>query len=92
MVGIALFPPCWCHSSKEKWGGEGYGGVTGCLDDSLSFNANTEERVEVLPDEKPGCHKNNGVIVSNSSCMYLCGEHYVSLWLNDLWMFDIDMH
>eukprot|EP00579_Thalassiosira_antarctica_P000267 CAMPEP_0201870066 /NCGR_PEP_ID=MMETSP0902-20130614/3321_1 /ASSEMBLY_ACC=CAM_ASM_000551 /TAXON_ID=420261 /ORGANISM="Thalassiosira antarctica, Strain CCMP982" /LENGTH=584 /DNA_ID=CAMNT_0048395639 /DNA_START=35 /DNA_END=1789 /DNA_ORIENTATION=- len=70
----------------------GYGGGTGRLDDfySFSFDANTWERVEVLSDEKPGCRENNGVVIGDSSRMYLFGGYNGSSWLNDLWMFDID--
>ena len=70
----------------------GYGGGTGRLDDfySFSFDSNKWERVEVLSDEKPGCRENNGVVIGDSSRMYLFGGYNGSTWLNDLWMFDID--
>ena len=71
---------------------QGYGGGTGRLDDfySFSFDSNKWERVEVLSDEKPGCRENNGVVIGDSSRMYLFGGYNGSTWLNDLWMFDID--
>lgn len=70
----------------------GYGGGTGRLDDfySFSFDSNKWERVEVLSAEKPGCRENNGVVIGDSSRMYLFGGYNGSTWLNDLWMFDID--
>jgi hypothetical protein len=46
--------------------------------------------VEVLSDIKPGCRENNGVVIGDSSRMYLFGGYNGSQWLNDLWMFDID--
>ena len=71
---------------------QGYGGGTGRLDDfySFSFDKNKWERVEVLSEEKPGCRENNGVVIGDSSRMYLFGGYNGSTWLNDLWMFDID--
>ncbi|KAL3760521.1 hypothetical protein ACHAWU_001856 [Discostella pseudostelligera] len=70
----------------------GYGGGTGRLDDfySFSFDTNKWEKVEVLSDIKPGCRENNGVVIGDSSRMYLFGGYNGSTWLNDLWMFDID--
>lgn len=71
---------------------QGYGGGTGRLDDfySFSFEENKWEPVEVLSEEKPGCRENNGVVIGDSSRMYLFGGYNGSTWLNDLWMFDID--
>ena len=71
----------------------GYGGGTGRLDDfySFSFSSGSWERVEVLSSSKPGCRENNGVVIGDSSRMYLFGGYNGSSWLNDLWMFDIDV-
>ena len=71
---------------------QGYGGGTGRLDDfySFTFDTNKWEKVEVLSDIKPGCRENNGVVIGDSSRMYLFGGYNGSTWLNDLWMFDID--
>lgn len=70
----------------------GYGGGTGRLDDFYSFNFETNEwqEVQVLSDEKPGCRENNGVVIGDSSRVYLFGGYNGTSWLNDLWMFDID--
>merc|ERR1719183_1130483 len=69
----------------------GYGGGTGRLDDFYSYRFDTDEweEVEVLSSEKPGCRENNGVVIGDSSRMYLFGGYNGSAWLNDLWMFDI---
>ena len=56
---------------------------------SFSFDADNGG-VKVLSDEKPGCRENNGVVIGDSSRMYLFGGYNGSSWLNDLWMFDID--
>jgi leucine-zipper-like transcriptional regulator 1 len=71
---------------------QGYGGGTGRLDDFYSFNFDTGvwEEVKVLSDEKPGCRENNGVVIGDSSRVYLFGGYNGTSWLNDLWMFDID--
>jgi len=70
----------------------GYGGGTGRLDDFYSFNfaTNTWEEVKVLSIVKPGCRENNGVVIGDSSRVYLFGGYNGTSWLNDLWMFDID--
>jgi len=70
----------------------GYGGGTGRLDDfySFEFEKNQWEEVEVLSIEKPGCRENNGVVIGDSSRVYLFGGYNGNAWLNDLWMFDID--
>mmetsp|Transcript_33785 Transcript_33785/g.62533 ORF Transcript_33785/g.62533 Transcript_33785/m.62533 type:complete len:627 (-) Transcript_33785:73-1953(-) len=70
----------------------GYGGGTGRLDDfySFSFDTCTWEEVKVLSSEKPGCRENNGVVIGDSSRVYLFGGYNGTAWLNDLWMFDID--
>uniref|UniRef100_A0A6V2E5J1 Uncharacterized protein n=1 Tax=Ditylum brightwellii TaxID=49249 RepID=A0A6V2E5J1_9STRA len=70
----------------------GYGGGTGRLDDfySFSFDTCTWEEVNVLSAEKPGCRENNGVVIGDSSRVYLFGGYNGTAWLNDLWMFDID--
>mmetsp|Transcript_4774 Transcript_4774/g.10128 ORF Transcript_4774/g.10128 Transcript_4774/m.10128 type:complete len:613 (+) Transcript_4774:1-1839(+) len=70
----------------------GYGGGTGRLDDfySFSFDTNSWEEVKVLSEEKPGCRENNGVVIGDSSRVYLFGGYNGNSWLNDLWMFDID--
>lgn len=70
----------------------GYGGGTGRLDDfySFSFETNTWEEVEVLSEAKPGCRENNGVVIGDSSRVYLFGGYNGNAWLNDLWMFDIE--
>ena len=70
----------------------GYGGGTGRLDDfySFSFETNTWEEVEVLSDEKPGCRENNGVVIGDSTHVYLFGGYNGHAWLNDLWTFDIE--
>lgn len=70
----------------------GYGGGTGRLDDfySFSFDTCTWEEVQVLSKEKPGCRENNGVVIGDSSRVYLFGGYNGTAWLNDLWMFDID--
>jgi len=70
----------------------GYGGGTGRLDDfySFSFDSGTWEEVEVLSNERPGCRENNGVVIGDSSRVYLFGGYNGTSWLNDLWMFDID--
>ena len=39
---------------------------------------------------KPGCRENNGVVIGDSSRVYLFGGYNGTSWLNDLWMFDID--
>jgi hypothetical protein len=69
----------------------GYGGGTGRLDDfySFSFDSNSWEEVEVLSEEKPGCRENNGVVIGDSSRVYLFGGYNGNSWLNDLWCFDI---
>jgi len=69
----------------------GYGGGTGRLDDfySFSFSSNTWEAVEVLGDARPECRENNGVVIGDSSRVYLFGGYNGDSWLNDLWMFDI---
>jgi len=71
---------------------QGYGGGTGRLDDfySFSFSTSSWEPVKVLSTSKPGCRENNGVVIGDSSRMYLFGGYNGSSWLNDLWMFDID--
>jgi hypothetical protein len=46
--------------------------------------------VKVLSEEKPGCRENNGVVIGDSSRVYLFGGYNGTSWLNDLWMFDID--
>ena len=70
---------------------QGYGGGTGRLDDFYSYNFNTSqwEEVEVLSSEKPGCRENNGVVIGDSSCVYLFGGYNGTAWLNDLWKFSI---
>eukprot|EP00547_Thalassionema_nitzschioides_P000425 CAMPEP_0194203698 /NCGR_PEP_ID=MMETSP0156-20130528/3401_1 /TAXON_ID=33649 /ORGANISM="Thalassionema nitzschioides, Strain L26-B" /LENGTH=561 /DNA_ID=CAMNT_0038929497 /DNA_START=35 /DNA_END=1717 /DNA_ORIENTATION=+ len=70
----------------------GYGGGTGRLDDfySFSFDSRTWEEVKVLSNERPGCRENNGVVIGDSSRVYLFGGYNGTSWLNDLWMFDID--
>ena len=70
----------------------GYGGGTGRLDDFYSFNFATAswEEVEVLSDDRPGCRENNGVVIGDSSRVYLFGGYNGNSWLNDLWMFDIE--
>jgi len=70
----------------------GYGGGTGRLDDFYSFNFATSswEEVEVLSDVRPGCRENNGVVIGDSSRVYLFGGYNGNSWLNDLWMFDIE--
>jgi len=70
----------------------GYGGGTGRLDDfySFSFDTGTWEEVKVLSNEKPGCRENNGVVIGDSSRVYLFGGYNGTSWLNDLWSFDID--
>eukprot|EP00591_Stephanopyxis_turris_P014526 CAMPEP_0195540988 /NCGR_PEP_ID=MMETSP0794_2-20130614/50854_1 /TAXON_ID=515487 /ORGANISM="Stephanopyxis turris, Strain CCMP 815" /LENGTH=593 /DNA_ID=CAMNT_0040675071 /DNA_START=14 /DNA_END=1792 /DNA_ORIENTATION=+ len=70
----------------------GYGGGTGRLDDfySFSFDTCTWEEVRVLSSAKPGCRENNGVVIGDSSRVYLFGGYNGTAWLNDLWMFDID--
>ena len=75
------------HSLKSK----GYGGGTGRLDDfySYRFDTNEWEEVEVLSTEKPGCRENNGVVIGDSSRVYLFGGYNGTAWLNDLWSFDI---
>ena len=69
----------------------GYGGGTGRLDDFYEFNfdTNTWSEVEVLSAKKPGCRENNGVVIGDASRVYLFGGYNGSLWLNDLWCFDI---
>jgi N-acetylneuraminic acid mutarotase len=70
---------------------KGYGGGTGRLDDfySYRFDTNEWEEVEVLSSEKPGCRENNGVVIGDSSRVYLFGGYNGTAWLNDLWSFDI---
>lgn len=51
---------------------------------------NSWEEVKVLSAEKPGCRENNGVVIGDSSRVYLFGGYNGNSWLNDLWMFDID--
>ena len=70
----------------------GYGGGTGRLDDFYSFNFATSswEEVEVLSPIRPGCRENNGVVIGDSSRVYLFGGYNGNSWLNDLWMFDIE--
>ncbi|KAL7477390.1 hypothetical protein ACHAW6_003198 [Cyclotella cf. meneghiniana] len=70
----------------------GYGGGTGRLDDFYSFNFATSswEEVEVLSESRPGCRENNGVVIGDSSRVYLFGGYNGNSWLNDLWMFDIE--
>lgn len=70
----------------------GYGGGTGRLDDFYSFSLDTGiwEEVKVLSEAKPGCRENNGVVIGDSSRVYLFGGYNGTSWLNDLWMFDID--
>ena len=70
---------------------QGYGGGTGRLDDfySYRFDTNEWEEVEVLSSEKPGCRENNGVVIGDSSRVYLFGGYNGTAWLNDLWSFDI---
>lgn len=70
----------------------GYGGGTGRLDDfySFSFTNNKWEEVKVLSSVKPGCRENNGVVIGDSSRVYLFGGYNGTAWLNDLWVFDID--
>jgi len=70
----------------------GYGGGTGRLDDfySFSFIDNKWEEVKVLSSVKPGCRENNGVVIGDSSRVYLFGGYNGTAWLNDLWVFDID--
>jgi len=71
----------------------GYGGETGGrLDDfySYSFDTNTWEEVEVQSEDKPGCRENNGVVIGDSSRVYLFGGYNGQAWLNDLWTFDIE--
>ena len=46
--------------------------------------------MQVLSTEKPGCRENNGVVIGDSSRVYLFGGYNGNSWLNDLWMFDID--
>lgn len=46
--------------------------------------------MNVLSDVKPGCRENNGVVIGDSSRVYLFGGYNGTSWLNDLWMFDID--
>jgi leucine-zipper-like transcriptional regulator 1 len=43
-----------------------------------------------LSNEKPGCRENNGVVIGDSSRVYLFGGYNGTSWLNDLWSFDID--
>ena len=71
---------------------QGYGGGSGRLDDfySFCFESGEWEEVKVLSDEKPGCRENNGVVIGDSSRVYLFGGYNGTSWLNDLWMFDID--
>lgn len=45
--------------------------------------------MEVLSSEKPGCRENNGVVIGDSSRVYLFGGYNGTAWLNDLWSFDI---
>ncbi len=56
---------------------QGYGGGTGRLDDfySFSFDTNSWEEVKVLSEEKPGCRENNGVVIGDSSRVYLFGGY-----------------
>ena len=70
---------------------QGYGGGTGRLDDFYSYRFDTDEweEVEVLSSEKPGCRENNGVVIGDSSRVYLFGGYNGTAWLNDLWSFDI---
>ena len=42
---------------------------------SFSFDANTWEEVKVLSAEKPGCRENNGVVIGDSSRVYLFGGY-----------------
>lgn len=96
MSGSALPPPRSGAASVVVKGRlymfGGYGGGTGRLDDfySFSFDTCTWEEVEVLSSEKPGCRENNGVVIGDSSRVYLFGGYNGTAWLNDLWMFDID--
>jgi leucine-zipper-like transcriptional regulator 1 len=71
----------------------GYGGGTGRLDDFYSFDFTTGawEEVAVLSDTRPSCRENNGAILSDSSrYIYMFGGYNGSVWMNDLWKFDIE--
>lgn len=71
----------------------GYGGGTGRLADFwvYDFQQSKWEEVDVVGDEKPGCRENNGVVISDSSRSFLMfGGYNGTVWLNDLWKFDIE--
>ena len=83
---------CWIRNLISL---QGYGGGTGRLDDfySFSFDTNCWEEVKVLSEEKPGCRENNGVVIGDSSRVYLFGGYngtrkisiYVILLFDILW-------
>ena len=91
LVGKPLHPSPPLRSERLSFA-QGYGGGTGRLDDfySFSFDTCTWQEVRVLSAEKPGCRENNGVVIGDSSRVYLFGGYNGTAWLNDLWMFDID--
>ncbi|GKY99247.1 hypothetical protein MPSEU_000880000 [Mayamaea pseudoterrestris] len=71
----------------------GYGGGTGRLDDfyCYTFATQTWEQVHVKSRERPGCRENNGVVISDKSDkIYLFGGYNGQVWMNDLWVFDIE--
>lgn len=72
----------------------GYGGDYGRLDDfySYDFLQNTWSEVEIIPSSpKPGRRENNGVVLGDTQNIYLFGGYDGTKWMNDLWVFYIDL-
>jgi hypothetical protein len=79
------------YSFDFRDGGDGHQHGEGTVLNSAGSPCHgTWQEVEVLSQERPGCRENNGVVIGDSSKMYLFGGYNGTSWLNDLWCFDID--